>query len=948
MKNNFRILVFAFLLAIPFGNIFAQDKTSAEKKKTFKVDYETFTMDNGLQVIFHIDRSDPVVAVALTSHVGSAREKEGRTGFAHLFEHLLFLESENLGKGGLDKLSARVGGSGANGSTSRDRTNYFQTVPNDALEKMIWAEADKLGYFINTVTEPVLAKEKQVVKNEKRQSVDNRPYGHTMYVIDKNLYPEDHPYNWQVIGSLEDLQNATLQDVKDFYNRWYVPNNVILTIAGDFDRDQAKEWVKKYFGEIPRGPEVEPLEKKPTQLEQTKSIYYEDNFARLPELTMAWPSVPSYHEDSYALEILANYLSEGKNAPFYQELVAKDKLTPEVQMFNYTSELAGQFMLQVRAYEGVDLDSVYKAVQQTFEKFEKEGISEKDLKRIKAGQETSFYNSLSSVLGKGFQLAQYEIFANDPDMINKEVGKILAVTPEDVMRVYNQYIKDHNFVMTSFVPKGEKELAVENAVKAEIEEEKIVMGAEDEVNPDQQATYERTPSSFDRTVEPSYGNAPEVKVPEVWTQQLASGMKVYGITNKEVPLVQFSLTIKGGMLLEDQDRIGVSNLLADLLTKGTANKTPKELEEAIELLGASIRVNAGDNNFVLSGSTLAKNFDSTMDLVEEILLQPRWDEEEFALAKQQVISRIQQEEANPNSLAANEFRKLIYGKENILASNNLGTESSVEKIELQDLKDYYNEYLSPQLASFLVVGDIQQQKAVSAAKELSQNWPVKNVKIPEVSVPEAPEQSQVYFYNVPGAKQSVLMFGYPALAETDADYYPAHIMNYRLGGGGFASQLTQELREGKGYTYGIRSGFKGTTYPGPFVISSGVRSNITYEATDLVKQILQNYPTSFDQQDLEVTKGFMIKSNARKFETMGSKLNMLRDMSNYGWKEDFVKQQEETVKEITVPQIQALARKYVNPDQMYYLIVGDAETQLDRLEELGFGKPVLLNTAETN
>ncbi|MGB7841607.1 MAG: pitrilysin family protein, partial [Salinimicrobium sp.] len=309
---NIKTLIFTFLLAVPFGNILAQDSA-----KKFNVDYETFTLDNGLQVIFHVDRSDPVVAVALTSHVGSAREKSGRTGFAHLFEHLLFLESENLGKGGLDKLSARVGGSGANGSTSRDRTNYFQTVPNDALEKMIWAEADKLGYFINTVTEPVLAKEKQVVKNEKRQSVDNRPYGATMYVIDKNLYPEGHPYNWQVIGSLEDLQNATLQDVKDFYNRWYVPNNVILTIAGDFDKLQARQWVEKYFGEIPRGPEVEPLAKQPTHLEQTKSLYYEDNFARLPELTLTWPSVPSYDEDSYALEVLANYLSEGKNAPFY-------------------------------------------------------------------------------------------------------------------------------------------------------------------------------------------------------------------------------------------------------------------------------------------------------------------------------------------------------------------------------------------------------------------------------------------------------------------------------------------------------------------------------------------------------------------------------------------------------------------------------------------------------
>src|SRR5690554_3527069 len=253
------------------------EKTSEDKE--FKVEFETYTLDNGLQVIFHVDNSDPVVAVALTSHVGSAREIEGRTGFAHLFEHLLFLESENLGKGGLDKMSARIGGSGANGSTSRDRTNYFQTVPKDALEKMIWAEADKMGFFINTVTESVVAKEKQVVKNEKRQGVDNAPYGHASYVIGKNLYPESHPYNWQVIGSLDDLQNATLADVKEFYNSWYVPNNATLVIAGDFDTEQAKAWVHKYFDEIPAGQEIVPLSDQFASLSETRKLYYEDNFA---------------------------------------------------------------------------------------------------------------------------------------------------------------------------------------------------------------------------------------------------------------------------------------------------------------------------------------------------------------------------------------------------------------------------------------------------------------------------------------------------------------------------------------------------------------------------------------------------------------------------------------------------------------------------------------------
>lgn len=454
-------LLFRYLFIFTLCGLFIS--SCSTKRAEFAVNYEKFTLDNGLEVVLHKDDSDPVTAVALTFHVGSAREVEGKTGFAHLFEHLLFLESENLGKGGLDKMSSRVGGSGANGSTSRDRTNYFQTVPNDALEKMIWAEADKMGYFINTVTEAVVAKEKQVVKNEKRQGVDNAPYGHASYVIGKNLYPANHPYNWQVIGSLEDLQNATLADVKEFYRKWYVPNNATLVIAGDFDADQAKGWVKKYFNEIPRGEEITPLPNYPVEITESKKLYYEDNFARLPELRMVWPTVEQYSPDMYALDILTQLLTNGKKAPFNKVLIEEEQLSSNVFMFSQNSEIAGETTLLIRAYPGTDLDKVSSAVDKAFTKFETDGFSEADLDRIKAGIETPFYNGLSNVLGKAFQLAQYNIFANDPGYINEDIQKTLAVTKDDVMRVYEEYIKGENSIATSFVPQGQKELALKNS-----------------------------------------------------------------------------------------------------------------------------------------------------------------------------------------------------------------------------------------------------------------------------------------------------------------------------------------------------------------------------------------------------------------------------------------------------------------------------------------------------
>lgn len=938
--KTIKIYLIAFCLLISFVSVPAQKNAS---QPTFKVEYEKFTLPNGLDVIFHVDRSDPVVAVNLTAHVGSAREKEGRTGFAHLFEHLLFLESENLGKGGLDKMTARIGGSGANGSTSRDRTNYLQTVPKDALEKMIWAEADKLGWFINTVTDDVLAKEKQVVKNEKRQSYDNNPYGHTSYVIDKNLYPADHPYNWQVIGSLEDLDRAQLSDVKEFFRRWYVPNNVTLTIAGDFDTAQAKKWVEKYFSEIKRGEDVKPLLKRAGNVKETVKFYHEDNFARVPELTLAWTAVEQFHPDSYALDVLANYLAQGKKAPFYQVIVEDKKLAPNVRISNDTSELAGQFELSVRAFQDKDLDQIAKAITEAFAKFEKEGISEKDLNRIKAGQETQFYNSLSSVLGKSAQLAQCNYLTNDPGCVEKDIKNILAVTPADVMRVYEKYIKNKNFVATSFVPKGKLELALEGSKKAEVVEEKIVAGAEQEVDPTKQAKYEKTPSSFDRSVEPPYGETPEIKTPAIWETKLANGMRILGIENREVPLVQFEIVIDGGLLLEDKNKVGVSNLLARMMTQGTKNKTPQQLEEAIQQLGATVNVFADTENIRIRVNTLARNYQPTLDLVKEILLEPRWDAKEFDLVKQSTISQIRQQEANPNAIAFNNFNELIFGADNIRARNILGTIESVNAISIDDLKAFYNKNLSPSVARMHVVGALDKASITKPLSDLSKKWKAKKVEIPEYATPKPPTKSQIYFYDVPDAKQSVLRFGYPALAQTDKDFYPATVMNYILGGGGFASQLTQQLREGKGYTYGIGSGFSGTKSPGAFTISSGVRTNVTLESAQLVKDILENYGKNYSEQDLKTTQGFLIKSNARAFETAGAKLNMLDNISSYGWKPSYIKDRERIVKAMTVEQIRALAARYLDPDKMIWLVVGDAKTQMPRLKELGFGEPILIN-----
>lgn len=903
------------------------------------IDFERYELQNGLEVILHVDRSDPVAAVAMTFHVGSAREVEGKTGFAHLFEHLFFLDSENLGPGGLDRLMTRVGSS-TNGSTSNDRTNYFEVVPIDGLEKTLWAEADKLGFFINTVTESVVAKEKQVVKNEKRQGVDNQPYGHNNYVIDQALYPDGHPYQWQVIGSLADLESAELADVVDFHSKWYGPNNATLVVAGDIDVDQTKGWIERYFAEIPAADMPATPEPPPVELTESLYLYHEDNLARLPMLTMAWPTVPVYHPDAYALDVLAQLLTDGKSAPFYEVLVEEAEVAPAVQAFQRNMELAGRLDLRVRAYAGTDLDDVATAIEEAFVRFESEGVPEDELERIKAGYETAFYGGLASVLGKAFQLAQYAIFADDPGFVSTDLERALSVTADDVLRVYEEYVKDRPAIVTSFVPRGAPELVVEGSNRAEVVEEPIVLGAEAEIGEIQRGET-RTPSVIDRATEPPYGPSPTLRAPTVWQTELDNGLPVLGIEDREVPLVQFEVRILGGQLVEEPGRVGVANLLAESMTAGTANRTPEELEKAIDMLGATINVGAGAQTFSIRGSTLARNFEETMELVQEMLLEPRYDAEEFALAQQRVRNTLQQRAASPVALASDVFQGLLYG-DHMLAANRLGTVESVAAITLEDLRRYHEAALRPGVAALHVSGAVTRDEVESAVGRLEAEWTGDGPALPAAPT-WSPQRAGLYFVDVPGASQSVLNIGYLALAETSDDFYPATVMNFRLGGGGFASELTQVLREGRGYTYGIRSSFNGTTMPGPFQISSSVRANVTYEALELIKEIVERHGPEFDETDLDATQSFLLRSNARAFETAGAKLGLLGDMSWYGFPADYALEREQVVRNMSIGDVQSLADRYLDPSRMVWLVIGDAQTQLPRLAALGLGDATVLD-----
>jgi zinc protease len=934
MKTKNLLLISFLAMLLFFG---CAPKESGE----LKIEYKKHTLENGLDVILHQDKSDPIVAVAIQYHVGSNRETPGKTGFAHLFEHMMFQESENVGQDQFFRLIQGAGGT-LNGGTNKDGTVYYEVVPKNALEMVLWLESDRMGYLTNTVTASAFANQQNVVQNEKRQSYDNRPYGHMSYVLDKNLYPEGHPYSWQVIGEMEDLLNATVEDVIEFHDAFYVPNNATLTIAGDFDEATIMDLVEKYFGEIPSGEKVVDMEPVPFTVEATKKFSHEDNFARTPQITMVWPSVEQYNPDAYPLDFLAELLGSGKKAPMYKVLVKDKKLTSRVSVYNGSMELAGTFRISVNGNPGTPLSEIEGAINEAFEMFETEGFTDQDIERLKAGLETGFYNGISSVLGKSFQLARYNEYAGDPGFITEDLARIQAVTKEDVLRVYDKYIKGKPFVAASFVPKGQANLIADGSVDAGIVEENILEATEvDQAAVAEEEVIEKTPTLFDRTMVPEIGPDPEMILPEVWTGEIANGIKIWGIYQNEVPLVQYSIVIDGGHLLDLEGKSGTASMLASMLMEGTALKTPEELEEAIDLLGASIRTYGSTESITISVNTLARNFEKTIDLVEEILLQPRWDEEQFALAKSNVINGIERNRANPGFLASEAFNNLLYGKEHILAQPVGGTKESVESMEMDDLKEFYERVVSPTITRFHIAGDINKDRVESALAGIAEAWPPKEVVMPEIVIPENSVEAKIYFIDVPGAKQSVIQIGNLSLPRSDPDFYATEVVNYKLGGS-FNGYLNLILREEKGFTYGARSGFSGNRTSGTFSASSSVRTTATLESVQIFKEEMEKYREDISEEDLNFTKNSLLKSNALRFETLGALLGMLSEITTYNLPFDYARQEEIFVRDLTREKHIEIAQKYIDPSKMYFIVAGDAATQLDGLKAIGLGNPILI------
>ena len=914
----------------------------SETSKQDLLPYESYTLDNGLKIVLHQDHSDPIVALTIQYHVGSGREKPGRTGFAHFFEHMLFQRSENLPRNAFFQNIAAMGGS-FNGSTNSDGTNYYETVPRDALEKILWMESDRMGFFINTVTKGGLEREIDIVSNEKRQNYDTQPYGQSSIITAKELYPAGHPYSWTTIGEIDDLRNATLEDVKEFYTKFYVPNNATLVLAGDFDSAQAKALIQKYFGEIKRGADVPKPVQQLAKLEQTKYVMWEDEFAKLPELGIQFPGVEQYHQDANALSALTSLIAGSKQSPLYKIIVEEKKLAPNVSGNSMTREIAGSVQFTVRAFEGVDLNDVYAAIFEAFERFGQEGVNEQELQRIKIMQEVNLYNRIAGIQGKASMMARDNEFGGSPVASLNEVKKFQEVTAQQIMDVYNRYIKGKAHIALSTVPKGQTNLTLKDSRFAVVSTEKV-----DEIASKSQAgkliddDYVHTPSAIDRSKEPDYlANKPELTIPAIWNFKAANGLEVYGIGHHELPVIQANILIRGGAMLDPVDKRGIAYLNARLMNEGTALKTADELEIAMGLLGARITVSSGLEGMNVSISGLAKNFPQVMALVEEILLQPRFDEAALQRLKMQTKATIRQASANPTSIARSTRDRLLYGSDGTFALPEYGTAATIDAITMEDLKAFYAANLSPSIAFLSIAGDIEKENCEQLLTSLCNKWKAKEVMI-SAPVQGAPAKSAtIYFVDNPGVTQSMIYVSKRGMPLSDPRYYPSVIANYRLGSGS-QGMLFDIIRLQRGYTYGAYSSFDSGLYYNSFTAYSSVQGSTTKESVEIFKDLIDNYAERYDETMLQMTKNSMMRAMTSSFETIDALVRMLSNIATYRLPFDYVKQNEKTLNNITVAYVKEIVNDTMNPNDMVYVVVGDAKTQMARLSTLGLGKPVLI------
>ena len=897
------------------------------------IPYEKYVLDNGLTLILHEDKSDPLVHVDVTYHVGSAREEIGKSGFAHFFEHMMFQGSENVGDDQHFKIVNESGGT-LNGSTNIDRTNYYQTVPKNQLEKMLWLEADRMGFLLPAVTQEKFEIQRDTVKNERAQMYDNKPYGLQFERTVQAIYPDGHPYSWMTIGYVEDLDRVDVDDLKAFFLRWYGPNNATLTIGGDIDRAQTLEWVKKYFGPIPRGPAVEDMAKQPVTLDADRYTSMEDN-VNTPLLRITFPTVYFGHPDEDALDALNTLLSRGTSSLLYKNLQNTSKAVSVVGNHN-CGELSCVLTYSFLPGEGYTLHNMQQGFFETLKEFEEQGVSDDDLAKIKNGATARAIYQMQRVGGKVGYLAIMETLKGNPNEIQDNLARINALTKDDIMRVYEKYVKDKPAVYVRIVPEGESDTL-------KIADNWTFPGRDiPDPLPDTTSGLAAPviTDTFDRSVMPSAGPIPALQSLEHWTATLPNGINVIGVQSDEIPTTSMLLRMRAGLQHEPMEKLGVGNLTAYIMNEATELSTAEELNARIAVLSSNTRFYSDGEYAFMSVSGLTSKFDETLEIAVERLTKPKFAPSDFDRWQKQALKLIKIGDDYGPELANRVLSIALFGADNNFANPEIGTKETVEAVTLEDVRAFYDQHYSPSIGEIIIISDRSKEEVIETLAILS-DWEARPVPEARAMQPFPEVQGgSIYLVDLPGAEQSEIRVASRSIVyDAAGEHYRLNLLNHSLAGS-FNSRINLNLREDKGYTYGAFAFLRANEYSGRYVIQTSVRKDVTAESIEeIFKEIRGVAEQGMTEEELAFTRQAMGQNDALAYETTNHKVNIVATTQRYGLDPDWPKQQHEVLMNISVDELNALAKKHLKVDEMITVVVGDKSKILADLETLG--RPII-------
>jgi zinc protease len=897
MRTEFALLILVLALA-------ASGRTQT---KEIDIPYERFVLDNGLTVIVHEDHKAPIVAINIWYHVGSKNEKPGKTGFAHLFEHLMFGGSEHSPGRYIDAME-RIGATDLNGTTNPDRTNYFQNVPTSAVDFTLWMESDRMGHLLGSLDQKTLDLQRGVVQNEKRQG-ENQPYGVTRQLLTQNTYPDGHPYSWTTIGDMADLDAASMKDVQEWFKTYYGPSNVVLVLAGDIDAKTAREKVAKYFGDIPAGPPVAHQQVWVAKMTGTHRQVVQD---RVPQARIykVW-NVPEYGsaEGDY-LDLVSDCMSNGKSSRLYKRLVYEDQIATDAAAYADLREIGGQFVVQATARPGQSIAQVEKEADEELARFIKSGPTPEELERVKAQYQANFIRGIERIGGfggKSDRLAQSQVFRGSPDAYKISLKRVQEATAEDLRAAAQKWLSDGVYIL--------------------------------EVDPFPE--YKTAAVGADRSKAPDTGTPTELKLPKLQRTTLSNGLKVILAERHEVPLVNFTLAADAGFASDALTAPGTANLAMQVLTDGTRTHNALEISDQLEVLGARLRAYSNLDLSFISLSALTSKLDPSLDLFADVVLNPSYPESEVKREQKLVLAGIEREQNTPATLALRVLPALLYGAGHPYGNplTGSGTRESVARMTREDLVKFHDTWLRPNSSTLIVVGDTTLKEVTPKLEKLFAGWksgsvPAKNVK----TVPVA-AKSTVYLIDKPGALQSVIVAGVVAPPRANPREIAIEAMNDSLGGM-FGARLNMNLREDKHWSYGVRTVLRDARSQRPFYAVAPVQTDKTKESMVEMNRefrgIVGDHPVGTDElARIQANETLKLPGSRETLDALGQSIV---DLVQFGLPDDYYDTYAGKVRALKTNDVNEAAKEVVRPDNLTWIVVGDRAKIEAGVRELNLGE----------